>query len=290
MDEVFRRLGIRVRIKLNNRKMLAGIAEIIGASERIADITVAMDKLDKIGLENVNAELRDKGLSEEAVAQLQPLIGLQGTNREKLTALALLLQTSDVGQKGIEETAYILDRTEGLSLTAELTLDVTLARGLSYYTGAIFEVKAVDVEIGSITGGGRYDNLTGVFGMDGLSGVGISFGADRIYDVLNQLDLYPKNLQQVTQVLFVNFGLKEETLLLPLAARLRQADIRVEIYPDAAKIKKQMSYADARNIPYVALIGETEIAAGVVLLKDMVTGSQIRLTHDELINHLRFSN
>ncbi|MDR2470112.1 MAG: histidine--tRNA ligase [Tannerella sp.] len=287
MDEVFRRFGIRVRIRLNNRKILAGIAESIGASEQIMDITVAIDKLDKIGLESVNAELRDKGLSEAAIVQLQPLIGLQGTNREKIAALAALLQTSDTGRKGIEETLYILDRTERLSLTAQLELDVTLARGLSYYTGAIFEVKAMDVEIGSITGGGRYDNLTGVFGMDGLSGVGISFGADRIYDVLNQLDLYPKDMQQVTQLLFVNFGLKEETWLLPLAARLRQAGIRTEIYPDAAKIKKQMSYADAKKIPYVALIGETEIADGMALLKDMTTGSQIRLTHEELMNHFR---
>ncbi|MDR2139510.1 MAG: histidine--tRNA ligase [Tannerella sp.] len=287
MDEVFRRLGIRVCIRINSRKILTGIAEIIGEAERIADITVAIDKLDKIGAENVNAELRGKGLSETAIARLQPLIGLTGSAREKLAALTGLLSSSAAGRKGIEETGCILDRVERLSLTATLELDLTLARGLSYYTGAIFEVKAQDVEIGSIAGGGRYDNLTGVFGVDGLSGVGVSFGADRIYDVLNRLNLYPENAQQTTQLLFVNFGDREEAWLLPLAARTRAAGIRTEIYPEAVRMKKQMSFADAKKIPFVAIAGETEMAAGVLLLKDMASGRQTQLTPDELIEFLR---
>jgi histidyl-tRNA synthetase len=287
MDEVFRRFGIRVCIKINNRKILAGISEIIGEAGRITDITVAIDKLDKAGLENVNAELRGKGLPETAIAQLQPIIGLKGSNREKTVALTALLQSSATGLKGIEETTFILDRIESLALQATLELDLTLARGLSYYTGAIFEVKALDVEIGSITGGGRYDNLTGVFGMEGISGVGISFGADRIYDVLNQLNLYPEDSQQTTQLLFVNFGEKEETWLLPRIAQVRQAGIRTEIYPEPVKIKKQMAYADAKKIPCVAIVGETEMAANAIQLKDMATGRQTQVTLDELISHFR---
>ncbi|MDR2042114.1 MAG: histidine--tRNA ligase [Tannerella sp.] len=287
MDEVFRRFGIRVCIRMNNRKILTGMAEIIGEAGRMADITVAIDKLDKIGQDSVNAELRGKGLSETAIARLQPLIGLTGTAREKLAALTGLLSSSAAGLKGIEETGFILDRIEHLPLTATLELDLTLARGLSYYTGAIFEVKAQEVEIGSLTGGGRYDNLTGVFGMDGLSGVGISFGADRIYDVLNRLNLYPEEAQQSTQLLFVNFGEREEAWLLPLVARARAAGIRTEIYPEAAKIKKQMSYADAKKIPFVALAGETEMAAGVLLLKDMATGRQTQLMPEEIIELLK---
>ena len=283
MDEVFRRFGIRVCIKMNNRKILSGIAEILGASDKIVDITVAIDKLDKIGLENVNAELREKGLSEEAIARLQPVILLSGTNREKIASLKEVLATSETGMKGIEELEFILDRIEKLTLRAELELDLTLARGLNYYTGAIFEVKALDVQIGSITGGGRYDNLTGVFGMEGVSGVGISFGADRIFDVLNQLDLYPKDALQTTQLLFVNFGATEEAYLLPLVAQVRAAGIRTELYPEAAKMKKQMGYADTKKIPFVAIVGETEMAEGKINLKNMLTGEQKLVTLDELI-------
>lgn len=287
MDEVFRRFGIRVCIKMNNRKILSGIAGIIGEAERIVDITVAIDKLDKIGLVGVNEELRGKGLSEEAIAKLQPIIALEGSNREKVATLKSVLKDSAVGLKGLEETEFILDRVERLGLRTPLEFDLTLARGLSYYTGAIFEVKALDVQIGSITGGGRYDNLTGVFGLEGVSGVGISFGADRIYDVLNQLDLYPADSLQTTQLLFVNFGEKEETYLLPVLSRLRAAGIRVEFYPDAAKMKKQMGYADAKKIPYVAIVGETEIAEGRINLKEMASGEQTSVTVDELIE--RFS-
>ena len=283
MDEVFHRFGIRVCIKMNNRKILSGIAEILGASDKIVDITVAIDKLDKIGLENVNAELREKGLSEEAIARLQPVILLSGTNREKIASLKEVLATSETGMKGIEELEFILDRIEKLTLRAELELDLTLARGLNYYTGAIFEVKALDVQIGSITGGGRYDNLTGVFGMEGVSGVGISFGADRIFDVLNQLDLYPKDALQTTQLLFVNFGATEEAYLLPLVAQVRAAGIRTELYPEAAKMKKQMGYADTKKIPFVAIVGETEMAEGKINLKNMLTGEQKLVTLNELI-------
>jgi histidyl-tRNA synthetase len=286
MDEVFRRFGIRVCIKLNNRKILAGISEIIGEAEKISDITVAIDKLDKIGADSVNAELRSKGLSDGAIARLQPIIGLKGSNDEKITALENWLKSSSEGLKGVEETAFILDKIKTVPLTAILELDLTLARGLSYYTGAIFEVKALDAEMGSITGGGRYDNLTGVFGMEGLSGVGISFGADRIYDVLNQLDLYPAESQQTTQLMFVHFGEKEVTHLLPVAAQIRQAGIRTEIYPEAVKMKKQMNYADTRKIPFVALVGETEIAQNIINLKNMTTGVQTQVTLNELINML----
>ena len=286
MDEVFHRFGIRVCIKMNNRKILSGIAEVIGAADKIVDITVAIDKLDKIGLDKVNEELRDKGLSEEAIAKLQPVILLSGSNREKIASLKEVLAASETGLKGIEEMEFILDRIEKLALRAELELDLTLARGLNYYTGAIFEVKALDVQIGSITGGGRYDNLTGVFGMEGVSGVGISFGADRIYDVLNQLDLYPKDALQTTQLLFVNFGSQEEAYLLPIVAKVRAAGIRTELYPESCKMKKQMSYADAKKIPFVAIVGETEMADGKINLKNMLTGEQSMLTIDELIERM----
>lgn len=283
MDEVFHRFGIRVCIKMNNRKILSGIAEILGAADKIVDITVAIDKLDKIGLEKVNEELREKGLSEDAINKLQPVIMLSGTNREKIASLKNVLAASETGLKGIAEMEFILDRIEKLTLRAELELDLTLARGLNYYTGAIFEVKALDVQIGSITGGGRYDNLTGVFGMEGVSGVGISFGADRIFDVLNQLDLYPKDALQTTQLLFVNFGAKEEAYLLPLVAQVRAAGIRTELYPESAKMKKQMGYADTKKIPYVAIVGETEMSEGKINVKNMITGEQQLLTVDELI-------
>ena len=283
MNDIFCRFGIRSCIKLNNRKILSGISEMIGAADQTVDITIAIHKFEKIGLEKVNDELRAKGITEEAIAQLQPIICLKGTNREKTTILKELLKQSEIGQKGVEEIEYILDRIEQIPLTATLELDLTLARGLSYYTGAIFEVKALDVEIGSITGGGRYDNLTGVFGMGGLSGVGVSFGADRIFDVLNQLDLYPASAQQTTRLMFVNFGEKESSYLLPLINRLRQIGISTEIYPDPAKMKKQMSYADAKKIPFVALVGANEIAEQIIQLKDMTTGEQRKVTWDELI-------
>ena len=286
MDEVFRRFGIRVCIKMNNRKILSGIAEIIGEAEKIVDITVAIDKLDKIGLDNVNEELRSKGLSEEAIAKLQPIILLTGSNSEKIATLRELLASSETGLKGVEELDFILERVSHTPLQATLELDLTLARGLNYYTGAIFEVKALDVQIGSITGGGRYDNLTGVFGLNGVSGAGISFGADRIFDVLNQLDLYPADSLQTTQLLFTNFGKQEETYLLPLIAQVRQAGIRTELYPEAAKMKKQMSYADAKKIPYVAIVGETEMEAAKINLKNMITGEQQLVSLDELIDTL----
>ncbi len=286
MDEVFRRFGIRVSIKMNNRKILTGIAEMIREADKITDITVAMDKLDKIGLDGVNDELRSKGISEEAIAKLQPIIVMKGDNREKMAVLKEMLAGSETGLKGIEETEYILDHIEQLPLTAALETDLTLARGLNYYTGTIFEVKALDVEIGSITGGGRYDNLTGVFGMDGMSGVGISFGADRIYDVLNQLDLYPADSLQTTQVMFVNFGEKEAAYLLPVMAQVRAAGIRAELYPEAAKMKKQMGYADAKKIPFVALVGENEMAEGTINLKNMQSGEQESVGRDELIERL----
>lgn len=288
MDEVFRRFGIRVAIKINNRKILSGMAEVIGAPELLVDITVAIDKLDKIGLENVNAELREKGLSEEALARLQPILLLQGTNTEKLETLRSVLAASETGMKGIEETAYILDHVQALGIQAEIELDLTLARGLNYYTGAIFEVKALDVAMGSITGGGRYDNLTGVFGMPGMSGVGISFGADRIYDVLNQLDLYPKDALRTTRVLFVTFGEAEQAFSLPIVSRLRQAGISAEIYPEAkAKMKKQMGYANDKQIPYVVLVGEDEMQSGELSLKDMVSGQQEKVSVERLIEVLQ---
>jgi histidyl-tRNA synthetase len=287
VDEVFRRFGIRVQIKINNRKILSGIAEVIGAADKIVDITVAIDKLDKIGIDNVNQELREDGLSDEQIAKLQPIIMLSGSNDEKLATIAEVLKDSETGLKGVEELRYILSMFNGqCSLVNELQLDLTLARGLNYYTGAIFEVKALDVQIGSITGGGRYDNLTGIFGMPGLSGVGISFGADRIYDVLNQLDLYPKDSVGGTQLLFINFGESEAAYCLSIINNVRAKGIRSEIYPDAAKMKKQMSYANAKQIPYVALAGENEIREGKLTLKNMETGEQLLVTPEELVEKI----
>ena len=292
VDEVFRRLGIRVEIKINNRKILTGIAEVIGAADKIVDITVAIDKLDKIGIDNVNAELREDGLTEEQIQKLQPIILLQGTNDEKLTTIAEVLKDSETGLKGIEEVKFILSTLTSaiLHLTSSISLDLTLARGLNYYTGAIFEVKALDVQMGSITGGGRYDNLTGIFGLPGLSGVGISFGVDRIYDVLNTLDLYPKDSLTTTQVLFINFGEQETAYCLPIINKVRSQGIRAEIFPDAAKMKKQMSYANAKQIPFVVLAGENEMNAGKVTLKNMETGDQSVLSEDELIERLKIKD
>lgn len=283
VDTVFTRFGVRVCIKINNRKILSGIAETIGEADKIIDITVAIDKLDKIGLDNVNEELRNDGISEEAIAKLQPIISLSGTNDEKLNVIAEVLKDSEIGLKGVEETRFILDTLKSCGLNNEIELDLTLARGLNYYTGAIFEVKALDVQIGSITGGGRYDNLTGIFGMPGLSGVGISFGADRIYDVLNTLDLYPKDAVNATQLLFINFGDKETAYCMPAVSKARVAGIRTEMYPDSAKMKKQMSYANAKHIPFVALAGENEMNEGKFTLKNMETGQQKLVSTDELI-------
>ena len=287
IDMVFSRFGVRVAIKVNNRKILSGIAEIIGEADKIVDITVAIDKLDKIGLENVNAELASKGIPQEAIERLQPIILLSGTNAEKLTTLKDVLAASETGMKGVEECEFILNTLSDLDIHNEVELDLTLARGLNYYTGAIFEVKALDVQIGSISGGGRYDNLTGVFGMPGVSGVGISFGADRIFDVLNQLDLYPKEAVNGTQLLFVNFGPAESAYCLPVLAQAREAGIRAEIYPDSAKMKKQMSYANAKGIPFVAIAGENEMNEGKFTLKNMVTGEQKLVTAEELIKTLQ---
>ncbi|MDD6473555.1 MAG: histidine--tRNA ligase [Bacteroidales bacterium] len=287
VDTVFTRFGIRVCIKINNRKILTGIAEIIGEADKIVDITVAIDKLDKIGLDNVNAELRAKGISDEAIEKLQPIILLSGTNDEKLQTLKTVLAESETGMKGVEETDFILSTLKSLQIKNELELDLTLARGLNYYTGAIFEVKALDVQIGSITGGGRYDNLTGVFGLPGVSGVGISFGADRIFDVLNQLNLYPKDAVNGTTLLFINFGQAETTFSLQLLAKVRAAGIRAEVFPDAAKMKKQMSYANAKKIPFVALVGETEMQEGKLTLKNMETGDQSLLSVEEAIGVIK---
>ena len=283
MDTVFQRLGIRVQIKINNRKLLSGIAEIVGEADKIVDITVAIDKLDKIGFDKVNEELRADGISEEAIAKLQPVSSLSGTNAEKLQTMGNFLADSEIGMKGIEELRFILEVAGKVELKNELQLDLTLARGLNYYTGAIFEVKALDTPMGSITGGGRYDNLTGIFGMPGISGVGISFGADRIYDVLNTLDLYPKEITTNTQVLFINFGEKETEYCLPILCKARENGIRTELFPDSAKMKKQMSYANANNIPFVVLAGDNEMQSCVVTLKNMETGEQKQVTPDELI-------
>ena len=285
VDTVFTRFGVRVQIKINNRKILTGIAEVIGAADKIVDITVAIDKLDKIGIDNVNAELREDGLTEEQIQKLQPIISLEGTNEQKLETIAEVLRESEIGMKGVEETKYILGFLTALN--NEIQLDLTLARGLSYYTGAIFEVKALDTPMGSISGGGRYDNLTGIFGMPGLSGVGISFGVDRIYDVLNALDLYPKDSLQTTQVLFINFGEVEARYCLSIINKVRAKGIRAELYPDSAKMKKQMSYANAKAIPYVVLAGETEMAAGKVTLKNMESGEQSLVSAEELIETLK---
>ena len=287
VDTVFSRFGVRVQIKINNRKILSGIAEVIGAADKIVDITVAIDKLDKIGLDNVNEELRGDGLSEGQIAKLQPIITLEGTNDEKLNTIAEVLATSETGLKGVEELRYILDVLKTTSLKNEIQLDLTLARGLNYYTGAIFEVKALDVPMGSILGGGRYDNLTGIFGMPGISGVGISFGIDRIFDVLNALDCYPKDAVVGTQLLFINFGEKETAYCLPTVAKAREAGIRTEIFPDSSKMKKQMSYANAKQIPFVALAGENEMAEGKLTLKNMLTGEQQLLTPEQLIETVK---
>ena len=280
IDRVFGKFGVRVSIKINNRKILTGIAEIIGEADKIVDITVAIDKLDKIGLENVNAELASKGIPQEAIDKLQPIILLSGSNEEKLETLKTVLATSEAGLKGVEESEFILKTVSALGVKSEVELDLTLARGLNYYTGAIFEVKALDVQIGSISGGGRYDNLTGVFGM---SGVGISFGADRIFDVLNQLDLYPKEAVNGTELLFVNFGDKEAAYCLPILTKVREAGVRAEIYPDASKMKKQMGYANDKQIPFVAIVGENEMNEGKLTLKNMTTGEQSLVTPDELL-------
>lgn len=287
IDTVFTRFGIRVRLHINNRKILTGIAEIIGAADKIIDITVAIDKLDKIGIDKVNEELIANGLTTEQVKKLQPILMLSGSNDEKLATIADVLAGSETGLKGVEETRFILNALKHSHMNNEIQLDLTLARGLNYYTGAIFEVKSLDVQIGSITGGGRYDNLTGIFGMPGLSGVGISFGADRIFDVLNQLDLYPKDAMNITQLLFINFGETETAYCLPIASAARQAGICTEIYPDAVKMKKQMSYANAKHIPFVALAGESEMAAGKITLKNMVTGEQQLLTPEDIITFIK---
>ncbi len=286
IDEVFRRLKIRIVLKLNNRKVLAGIAELIGAPEKIVDITVAIDKIDKIGIANVNAELLERGLSEDAVKALQPILEIKGSLAERLQQLEVLLASSETGSLGVKELREVTEGVEALGLEAELDLDVSLARGLNYYTGTIIEVKAKDVEIGSITGGGRYDNLTGVFGMPGLSGVGISFGADRIYDVLNTLDLYPAEARTATQVMFVNFGAAEAAASMKMIKELRAAGVSAEIYPDSAKMKKQMAYANATGVPFVAMVGESEMAQGKMALKDMATGEQTVVTPAEAVSLL----
>ena len=287
VDTVFSRFGVRVLIKINNRKILTGIAEVIGAADKIVDITVAIDKLDKIGLDNVNAELREDGLSEEQIAKLQPIITLEGSNDEKLDTISEVLASSETGLKGVEELRYILNTLKTAGLNNEIQLDLTLARGLNYYTGAIFEVKALDTPMGSILGGGRYDNLTGIFGMPGISGVGISFGIDRIFDVLNALDCYPKDAVVGTQLLFINFGEKETAYCLSAVAKAREAGIRTEIFPDSSKMKKQMSYANAKQIPFVALAGENEINEGKFTLKNMLTGEQQLITAEALIKIIK---
>ena len=287
IDRVYGKFGVRVSIKINNRKILTGIAEIIGEADKIVDITVAIDKLDKIGLDNVNAELASKGIPQEAIDKLQPIIMLSGTNEEKLATLKTVLASSETGLKGVEESEFILSTVAALGVKSEVELDLTLARGLNYYTGAIFEVKALDVQIGSISGGGRYDNLTGVFGMSGMSGVGISFGADRIYDVLNQLDLYPKEAVNGTQLLFVTFGAQEAAYCLPILAQVRDAGIRAELYPDNAKMKKQMGYANDKQIPFVAIVGENEMNEGKLMLKNMTTGEQSLVSPEELLQVIK---
>jgi len=287
VDEVFSRFGIRVCIKINNRKILTGIAEIIGEADKIVDITVAIDKLDKIGIDKVNEELRTVGLSEEAIEKLQPIIALSGSNEEKLDIMRTALSQSEVGMKGIEEVAFVLNTLKQSGLANTIELDLTLARGLNYYTGCIFEVKALDMQISSITGGGRYDNLTGIFGLPGLSGVGISFGADRIYDVLTQLNLYPDTTREGARLLFINFGEKEAAHCLRLAAQARKAGIATEVYPDSAKMKKQMGYANAHQIPYVALVGESEMQQNTVSLKNMATGEQKSLTIEKVIEECK---
>lgn len=287
IDTVFRNLKIRVAIKLNNRKILTGIAELIRESDRIVDITVAIDKIEKIGLDKVKEELISKEIPKESVEKLVPILELKGSNKEKLDSLKLILSESETGKKGIEELEFVVNRFDQLGHDSELDVDVSLARGLNYYTGTIIEVKALDVEIGSITGGGRYDNLTGVFGMPGLSGVGISFGADRIYDVLNKLELYPESVTESVKVLFLNFGQKEALESMRLIKILRQNGVSAELYPDTAKLKKQMTYADALKVPYVAIIGESELEEGVVMLKEMASGNQSKIPMDSISQYLK---
>lgn len=284
VDTVFKRFGVRVQIKINNRKILTGIAEYIGEADKIVDITVAIDKLDKIGIDNVNAELAADGLSSDAIGKLQPIILLSGSNEEKLDVIAKVLEKSETGLKGVEELRYIFGALNSVGIDNEVQFDLTLARGLNYYTGAIFEVKSLDVQIGSITGGGRYDNLTGIFGLPGISGVGISFGADRIFDVLNALDLYPETAMSATKLLFINFGEKETAYCLPVVAKVREHGIPVEMYPDAVKMKKQMAYANNNGIRYVALAGENEINENKLTLKDMTTGEQRLVSAGELVS------
>ncbi|MCM1021591.1 MAG: histidine--tRNA ligase [Muribaculum sp.] len=286
IDEVFRRFGIRIAIKLNNRKVLAGIAELIGAPDKIVDITVAIDKLDKIGIENVNLELAERGLSEAGINALQPILAIDGTTKERLQKLSVILAGSEIGLKGVQELETVINGVERFGIESQLDLDVSLARGLNYYTGTIIEVKALDVQIGSITGGGRYDNLTGVFGMPGVSGVGISFGADRIYDVLNSLDLYPETAKSATTVMFANFGTEEAAASLSIIKQLRSAGVSAEIYPDAVKMKKQMAYADSLGVKYVAIVGTEEISNGTVTLKNMADGTQNTFTSQDLVNLL----
>ena len=284
IDEVFRRLKVRVAIKLNNRKILAGIAELIGAPDKLIDITVAIDKIDNIGLDKVEEELADRGLSQESIQALRPMLQIDGDTQSRLAQLATLLADSEIGRKGVEELQFVVENTLALGLNAELDLDVSLARGLNYYTGTIIEVKALDTQIGSITGGGRYDNLTGIFGLPGISGVGISFGADRIYDVLNALDLYPEGTGVSTKVLFANLGHAGAAKSMQLIKELRAAGIPAEIYPDAAKMKKQIGYANAMGVPFFAMIGDDELAAGKVAVKDMITGTQHSIDADQLVN------
>lgn len=286
IDKVFQDLAIRTVVKINNRKILTGIAEVIGAADKIIDITVAIDKIDKIGIEKVNEELLDKGLSQNAVDTLRPILELSGSNEDKLLTMSKFLHSSEIGLKGIEELTTVIDGIDAIGHTSEMEIDISLARGLNYYTGTIIEVKALDVKIGSITGGGRYDNLTGVFGMPGLSGVGISFGADRIYDVMMQLELFPDSLGQAVKVMFVNFGEKEALQCLKYVNLLRKADIPAQLYPDNVKMKKQMSLADNENIPYVAFVGESELGKDAIVLKDMTTGNQETLTISETIKKL----
>nr|MBR6145541.1 histidine--tRNA ligase [Paludibacteraceae bacterium] len=283
VEEVYRRLGVNVCLKLNNRKILSGIAEVVGAADKIVDITVAIDKLDKIGLEKVNEELAERGLTAEQIAKLQPILNMSGSTCDKLTTLRQVLASSETGLKGIEETETIFSLCEAAGVKLNIELDLTLARGLNYYTGAIFEVKALDVQMGSITGGGRYDNLTGIFGMPGVSGVGISFGADRIYDVLTELNLFPEEALEQTQVLFATFGQEELKYALTWARELRAKGVRTEVFPEPTKMKKQMGYADNNHIPYVAIVGGDEMAQQKVMLKNMTTGEQALVSREELL-------
>ena len=290
VDTVFTRLGVNVQIKINNRKILTGIAEVIGEADKIVDITVAIDKLDKIGLDNVNEELRNDGISESAIAKLQPIIQLSGDNDQKLSVIRDVLKDSEIGLKGVEETAFILDTLKTVGLKNEIQLDLTLARGLNYYTGAIFEVKALDFQIGSICGGGRYDNLTGIFGLPDMSGVGISFGADRIYDVLKGLDKFPKSLASSTTLLFACMGVEELRYVLPVAAALRSEGVSVEVYPEPSKLKKQFDYAEKKSIPFLSINGGNEVEAGVIQLKNLTTGEQKSFAKTDIAGMKVFMN